>query len=175
MGQGLGTRITIAGEPVVSFEFEGLPSVNTHYGKHFRARGIDTAEWRYEAKYKALDFIKKRQTPVIQRGLVIVKVWPPHEGIMDIHNVHVKPLFDGFTDAGLWVDDEWAFVPMVTTLWAGLGDYKPREYKKRRTVLEIHELVHINYNGVYLNLPKGRRWMIDSDWDTYMENEYDWT
>lgn len=166
----LGTRITIVGDPVASFEFHGLPSVNTHYGKHFRPRGIDTAEWRYEAKQKALDFVGWQDTPVIKRGLVIIKVWPPHEGIMDIHNVHVKPLFDGFTDAGLWIDDEWAFVPTVMTQWAGIGEYGPRQYKLRRTVIEVHELVHINYNGVYLNLPKGRRWMIDTDWDNFMEN-----
>lgn len=164
------THIQIIGSPVVSFEFKGLPSVNTHYNKHFRARGIDTAEWRYEAKEKALAFIKKqkRAIPVINRGLVVVKVWPPHEGIMDIHNVLLKPLFDGFTAAGLWIDDEWVFLPLVMTLWAGVGNYKPREYKERRTVLDIHELASICENDEFLSLPKGRKWMIDTDWDNYM-------
>ncbi len=164
----LGTQVTIAGSPIVSFEFEGLPSVNTHYNKHFRPRSIDTAEWRYEAREKALDWIGFREGPIIQRGLVIVKVWPPSEGIMDIHNVHVKPLFDGFSDAKLWVDDEWAFLPLVMTMFAGIGNYTAGQYAKRRTVLEIHELRLVNDNGVFAKLPKGRRWLEEEALDKWM-------
>lgn len=149
--------VIIAGDPVCSFEFVGLPSVNTHYNKHWRARSIDTAEWRYEAKYKALDFIGWSQVPVIKtRALVVVWVYPPYEEISDIHNVHIKPLLDGFSDAGIWQDDEWAFVPLVMYAFGGIGDYKPKQKKLRRTVLDIHELGTFNVNNVLHKLPKGR-------------------
>lgn len=168
----LGTQLTIAGDPIASFEFLGLPSINTHYGKHFRPRGIATNEWRLEAKEEALWFLwdKDINFPLVNRALVIVKVWVPHEGIMDVHNVYIKALLDGFTDAVVFTDDEWAFVPVVMYLWAGVGKFGPRQYKLRRTVLEIHELRLINYNGIYLELPKGRTWVRDIEWDNFMKD-----
>src|SRR5690606_32808887 len=116
-------QLIINGHPVFSIEFEGLPSVNCHYGKHWKARSTPTAEWRYEAKVKAIEAMGAAawigDVPVIKRGMVIVDVYPPYEEISDIHNVHIKPILDGFSDAGLWGDDEWAFVPIVIFRWAG--------------------------------------------------------
>lgn len=148
---------------LLSVEFVGLPSVNTHYNKHFRARGIDTAEWRYEAREKAMEQLGFRtlyEPLVKQRALVVVNVFPPYEEISDIHNVHIKPLLDGFSDANVWADDEWAWVPLVMHLWAGIGEQKPRQHKIRRTILDVYELHDITMSSqdkaLKLKLPKGR-------------------
>lgn len=152
------TKLQIQGHPIASFEFEGLPSVNTHYGKHWRARATPTAEWRYEAKEKAEEFIGWDSTPVIRtRALVVVWVYPPYEEISDIHNVHIKPLLDGFSDAGLWVDDEWAFVPLVLFAFGGIGEQKPRQHKIRRTRIDIYEIGMFIVRDTIHKLPRGRK------------------
>lgn len=167
------TQLTIAGSPVATFTFYGLPSVNTHYNKHFRPRGIETNEWRLEAREEAkwwlwANNIDVSVEPLVSRALVVVKVWVPHTGIMDIHNEWIKAILDGFSDAGIWADDEWAFVPCVMNLWAGIGEFGPRQLRFKKTEIEIHELNRINYNGVHLRLPKGRRQVLDIDWDNFM-------
>lgn len=167
----LATQVHIAGDPVVTFTFYGLPSVNTHYGKHFRPRGIETNEYRLEAREEAQwwMFGQNLELPVVKRALVIVKVWVPTEGIMDVHNEYIKALLDGFSDAGIWEDDEWTFVPMVINMWAGVGNFKPRQRRLKRTDIEIHELGLVKINGEYMKLPKGRRQYSDINWDTFME------
>lgn len=154
----IGTTVTITGEPVCSFEFIGLPSTNTHYNKHFRPRAVATNELRLEAREEAKwwAFMNNKEGPIVTRAFVLVKIWVPHEGIMDIHNTHIKPLLDGFSDAGVWEDDEWAFVPLVAFMWAGVATHPPRSVKLRRTVLEIHFLHSIIENGEHLTLPRGR-------------------
>jgi hypothetical protein len=150
--------ITLTGTPVGSFEFTGLPSVNTHYGKHFRPRGIATAEWRYEAKYKGIEAMGwDTATLIKRRALVVVRVYPPFEEISDIHNVYIKGILDGFTDAGIWVDDEWAWLPLVWYMWAGIGTHTPGRIKTRRTVIDVYELEKLIINGDKHRLPKGRK------------------
>lgn len=153
-------KLSIDGTPVVSIEFEGLPTLNSHYGKHWRARSVPTAEWRYEARVKALDVMGAAawlaDRPFIRRGLVLVDVYPPFEEISDIHNVHIKPILDGFSDANLWADDEWAFVPVVVFRWAGLGNHKPRERARRVSIFHIYELEQVSVGGVRVTLPAGR-------------------
>jgi crossover junction endodeoxyribonuclease RusA len=149
--------VTVHGTPVATFEFVGLPSVNTHYGLHFRPKSVATAEWRYEGKMKALKLTRNRgweEGPLIERrALVVVTVFPPYEEISDIHNVYVKAVLDGFTDAGIWADDEWASVPLVIFAFGGLGTGGKKE---RRTVIEIYELKEFHYHGSKRLLPKGR-------------------
>jgi hypothetical protein len=148
--------VQIDGDPTIVIEFTGLPSVNTHYNKHFRARGVSTNEWRLEAREKARDILLWTDAVPVKRAFALVKVYPPYEEISDIHNVHIKPLLDGFTDAGIWADDEWAFLPLVMHLWGGIGEQKPRQHKIRRTVIEIYELEALFINGSKQRLPKGR-------------------
>ena len=156
----MSTMVKIIGRPKFSFWFESLPSVNTHYNMHFRPRSIATAEWRYEAKRKALSAILKGMhldRPVITgRAFVLVNVYPPHEEISDIHNVHTKALLDGFTDAGIWGDDEWAFVPLFAYRWAGFGTNIPGRNKGRQTRIDIYELGDFSINGDVQRMPKGR-------------------
>ena len=159
-------QLFLSGSPEVSFEFEGLPSVNTHYNKHHHARGVSTAEWRYEAREKAKDYLAQfdpDELPLIRRALVVVNVWIPHEGIMDIHNVHIKPILDGFSEAQLWKDDEWAFVPIVMFRWAGI------EKGKRITVFDIYELTFFQVRGEYQKLPLGRNWNTETHWKKFMK------
>lgn len=160
------TQVSIAGRPIFSCEALGLPSVNTHYNKHYKSRANDTKRWRELGESIALDFTFDLPKPVVKRALVVVNVFVPTEGICDIHNVHVKPMLDGFTDAGLWVDDEWTFVPLVLFAYAGIGTEfgplkrgKKRRRRLTRTVLEVFELDFIYKSGHKLRLPKGRTWL----------------
>lgn len=163
-------QLTLSGRPVASFEFRSVPSVNTHYNKHHHARSISTAEWRYEAREEALKVIRSmgkrpEDLPLVQRALVVVNVWIPHEGIMDIHNVHIKPLLDGFSEAQLWKDDEWAFVPLVLFRWAGVLP------KEKLTTIDVYELQLFQVQGEYQLLPKGRNWDTAENWDKFMAGD----
>lgn len=169
-------QLTLSGRPIASFEILGLPSVNTHYSKHYKTRATHTKKWRTLACEMATqEYTAWESKPLIHRALVVVNVWVPHEGVMDIHNVHIKPVLDGFSDAGLWVDDEWAFVPIVIFRWAGVGAEllerkrgKKRRTRARRTVIDVYELQLFSISGQYQRLPKGRTWTIDTDWDRFM-------
>jgi hypothetical protein len=145
------------GDPILSVEFIGLPSVNTHYGQNRWAKSSRTAEWRYEAREKAYEHTLWRSDFLVRRALVVINVYPPYEEIMDIHNVWVKGILDGFTDAEVWSDDEWAFVPLVLFAWAGIGEQKPRQHKIRRTRVDVYELHSYWVGGVQQLLPKGRK------------------
>jgi hypothetical protein len=155
-------QLNIAGKPVVSFTFEGLPSMNTYYNLNRWARSSRTAEWRYEAREKVYDHTDALWLPdneyVINRALVVVNIYPPYEEMMDIHNIVIKPILDGFTDGGLWRDDEWTVVPLVLYAWAGIGEQKPRQHKIRRTRLDVYELNRYTVGGQQQILPKGRTW-----------------
>lgn len=150
--------LKVFGKKVASMEFIDLPSVNTFYNMYRHNKGRVTAEWRFEAKEKAWDemgfewefpFIKKR-------ALVVVNVFIPHEGIMDIHNVYIKALLDGMSDAGMWADDEWAWVPLVLFRWAGVTQYEKREKRYRRTVIDVYEVDGLWVDGDMQILPRGR-------------------
>lgn len=155
------TQLRITGKPVFSCPLVGLPSVNTHYNTHWRKRSVMTGEWRTWAKDEAGIFMWENPDlprPIVNRALIVVNVFPPHEEISDIHNVHIKAILDGFTDAGLWVDDEWAFVPLVLYAFAGIGTQKPGTQKQRITVIDVYELEAYIKNGDRQRLPKGRTW-----------------
>lgn len=146
--------IEINGDPLASFEFINVPSWNTTVNMHWGRRRASTADWRMEGNHMAHQVKKKhifQDLPMVDRALVLVKVYPPFEEISDIHNVNIKAICDGFTDAYLWEDDEWAYVPFVAFMWAGID-----EAKKRRTIIEVHELEGVFINGVSQLLPNGR-------------------
>jgi hypothetical protein len=150
--------VSLTGQPLLSIPFENVPSINVFAGKHHRQKSVITAEWRYEAKYKALDemgFVESY--PMLKgRALCVVKFYPPHEEISDIHNVYVKPILDGFSDAGIWPDDEWAHLPLFWYQWAGFTEQIPRTPRRRTIIIDIYELGELLYNGVAQRLPKGR-------------------
>ena len=164
------SHIQIIGDPVASFEVLGLPSINTFNVMHHFAKAKMSKEFREQGERIGRDIVGWQDTPLIRRVLLVVRVWVPHEGIMDIHNVYIKPVLDGLTDAGVYEDDEWAFVPAVLFLWAGVGtellDANPpkrltwkeqRRVRARRTVFDLYELSSVSLNGEFQKLPKGRR------------------
>jgi hypothetical protein len=55
-------------------------------------------------------------TPVIVRVLV----WRPSDALYDVPNVDMKPIFDGFTEARLWVSDDSRYLPEVRYTFAGV-------------------------------------------------------
>lgn len=151
------TQLKLTGKPKLSIEFIGLPSINTFYGMHRWAKATATAEWKYEAREKAYEHTLFLDDFLFKRALVVVNFYPPYEEISDVHNVYIKALLDGFTDAEVWSDDEWAFVPLVLYAWAGIGEQKPREHKRRMTRLDVYELHSYWVQGQQQVLPKGRK------------------
>jgi Holliday junction resolvase RusA-like endonuclease len=162
------TTLRTDGKPLATFVFWHVPSWNDviawanqrprRVKSHAQARYILNShiqEWREKAHKMGLLF--KLRNPVCgtyliaNRALVVVRVIRGTERKYDVHNVWTKAIFDGFSDAGLWPDDEWANVPTVVYTWAfdtkGWG---------QRVEIEIHELDSLLVNGVSQTLPLER-------------------
>jgi len=147
--------VRIDGGPKCSFKFVNLPSRNTSYKNHFeKARAVK--KLREEAAVLGRNWLvrakKTQNIPLVTRGFVMVNVYCQHEGLMDVHNIDIKPVMDGLVDAGIFQDDEWAFIPLVAYRWAGIDDRG-----QRRTVLDIYELEALVMNDEAQVLPLGRR------------------
>jgi hypothetical protein len=119
------TNVEITGEPVATFEFFDLITWNVFSNKHYKSKGNIAKKFRLMGHNLATEFklgldMWEWDLPLVNRALVVIRVLPPKEEISDIHNVCVKHIFDGFSDAGIWADDEWAHLPLVITVWAGI-------------------------------------------------------
>lgn len=156
------SSVTIIGEPLAVFTFDFIPSWNqvvNNARAHWSKGHKETKEWRTTGFNLAHRFmwtffgVKKlgRKRLVCKRALVVIKVFRGTEGVYDVHNVCFKHLADGFTDAGIWRDDDWASVPMVIFMWAGNVPFK-----EQRTEIEIHELDFVVASGHSIPLPAGR-------------------
>lgn len=164
------TTIRIDGEALVRFVFDYIPSVNeaidaarTHWrsknGRNLNAGIFHTKKWRAKGEDLARDFLravgKHDRTCLIQRRAFVwvqvyrEKEWPTY----DVHNVYLKALLDGFTDAGIWPNDDWPNVPDVLFGWQPYG---PTEERANTFVVEVHELDAFIINGVAQVLPMGR-------------------
>lgn len=146
------------GPCIVSTAHENVPSWNATY-KHWAQKSQVTNEWRTEGKNKCLaalgldedDWFLLHCEPLIKhRALVIVNVFLPHEGIQDIHNTNIKPILDGYSDAGLWADDEWAWVPVVMYKFAGITP------GSRNITISVYELNSFWIGDNRVTLPEGR-------------------
>lgn len=170
------TDITILGRPVARFRFRSLQSWNEIFGGgHWRRGQGASKRWRklgeeMGLKWRAAKGLESKRveiwstngkhpkhlghtyepTAIQTRILIVVKVIRGTERRYDIHNVFVKALFDGFSDAGLWYDDEWAYVPMVLFTWA-----TDTQGRGKHFLIEIHELNRFEVNGVAQQLPTG--------------------
>lgn len=150
--------VTLTGEPVFTCWFNVVPSRNIK--SHWRKQMAITSEWRYEARVKALtirgmgedDGFFAKLDPLINDGpaLVVVSVYLPHHGIADIHNIDVKPILDGFSDAGVYEDDEWAYVPLV------LFEFKAIVPKFKGIKIDVYKLASFKVDGSERPLPEGR-------------------
>jgi hypothetical protein len=166
----MGTKVTITGQPIMTLTFFDLPTLNRLKNMHRKTRAGVTQKLRFEGWLMAYDFKMKcskalREKLMTNRALLLVKVMPPKEEISDIYNVSVKEVSDGFTDAEVWADDEWAHVPLVIFMFAGIDQdvqwrkkrgTNRRRARMRRTIIEVHELDTLHINGERQILPKGR-------------------
>jgi hypothetical protein len=147
--------LRLDGEALAEFTFMGLPSWNTILGKHWRSQGRITKEYRTEGATLARSWMNKfrgGRGPLLAHHILLVAwVYTPGEIVMDIYNIAIKAVGDGFTDANIWPDDEWTVVPVTLFSWAGI-----ESGPESRTVIEVHELEKFYHNGRARNLPKGR-------------------
>lgn len=181
-----GTTVTIDGRPRMILEFFDLITWNKFSTSHPKSRWGIAKKARELGRSLAQDFLNEvfwepdwDSLHFVNRVLLVIKVYPPREEISDIHNVAIKNTIDGFRDASVWVDDEWAYVPLVVFMWAGIDDnvqYKrKRAYKgkvrraapMRRTIIEVHELDALIINQGRLLLPKGRERFVNQSVITY--------
>lgn len=174
------TVVEITGEPVAVFEFFDLPTWNVLSDKHFKTRasiakkGVEAGASLVQKFRDAMDDWE-RELLLTNRAFILIKVFPPKEEISDIHNVCVKHILDGFKQGGAFEDDEWAFIPLVMFMWAGIDEdvqwrmpkrktrtrkgkqVRTRKARMRRTKIEIHELECLVINDESQTLPLGRR------------------
>ena len=120
------TDLTITGSPWVSFKFYDLPSWNTLAGMHYQKYGKITKALRQEGARMSNVFQRiwkeRGQEFYIENKIMLIcKIYPPSEAIMDIPNVSIKQVCDGFTDSKLWPDDEWSHLPICIFMWAGIN------------------------------------------------------
>lgn len=172
-----GTTVRIDGKPKMALTFFDLITWNRFSNLHHkskmgvaakaRAEGMNLA-WAFQERMnKNWDWFDDKV--MVDRVLLIIKVYPPPtEERSDTHNVCIKNTIDGFSDAKVWEDDEWAYVPLTMFMWAGI-DTDPQYKKKRarrgkirriapsrRTVIEVHRLDALIINGQGQTLPAGR-------------------
>jgi Holliday junction resolvase RusA-like endonuclease len=117
--------INIYDYPTVSFELPHLPSINELIDEAGRSkfhRGQLTATLRAEGKAIATDWVNRSHSGPLGRSCVFVGVWRADNRRRDVHNILIKPLLDGFVDAGLWPDDSEKFIPMVIIKYMGVAE-----------------------------------------------------
>ncbi|HEX9986918.1 MAG TPA: hypothetical protein VGE45_00355 [Chloroflexia bacterium] len=126
-------HIVIHGTPVVVIDFPRLPSVNDmiKVAANTHARNRFEQNWRNEGKMVALNWVNKHNY-VFAHALIVVRVTRENKIRRDIHNLYCKPILDGFTDAGLWLDDNEQTIPQVLLIYDGVGE--------PRVSFEIYEL-----------------------------------
>lgn len=175
-------ELIINGRPLVVFETQ-LPSWNETIEmankrprfarSHAHARAPLTTyiqKWRNEGAKLANEFMQKvwwlkDEHPYLvqKRGLVVVKVGratiegESSETSYDVHNAYCKAFFDGFSDAGVWKDDAWMYVPWVIYGWVHMSQLDAKYFKGMNThVIEVYELDRVCFNGQDYVLPEWR-------------------
>lgn len=83
----------------------------------------DWAEWH---TWEYLDQETLDELPLAGPLAVTVRVWRPNAIRRDIHNLFLKPVFDAFTEVGIWPDDSEDYCRSVTYTLAGIDRANPR-------------------------------------------------
>jgi len=156
------TTIRIDGKPLARFVFDHLPSVNEAINEargHWSKGHKHTKIWRAAGEDAARIFLqsigKSDRTWLIQRrAFMWVRVYRANDTVYDVTNPYTKALQDGFTDAGIWADDDWPNLPYALFSWNMWEFGGPA---KNLFVVEIHELDAVYIDGVAQALPLGRR------------------
>jgi Holliday junction resolvase RusA-like endonuclease len=124
--------ITINGLPLATFTFPHLPSWNESIskarGNKFKA-AKDTANWRLEGCVAAKNWLKGKSLarPFFKQPVAIVaRVWRKDKRRYDVHNICLKAVLDGFSDANLWQDDSSDYVPILMMMHMGINKLRPR-------------------------------------------------
>jgi hypothetical protein len=155
---GYDAQVQIAGRPIFTGWFDAVPSRNRKKGWQSEMGKI--AEWKFEAKEMVLaargltyeDAFFAQCDPMIkERALTVVTVYVRNNGISDITNPDLKPIYDGFTEGGLWPDDEWAWCPLVLYAWGGISDTG-----QNRIRVDVYNLHSYYVHGEEQALPAGR-------------------
>jgi Holliday junction resolvase RusA-like endonuclease len=110
-----------------------VPSINDFNRKanhnHFDGGKFEKS-WRYVGFLAGKQWLISRPEETflpLTRGVwVVIKVYRRDNRSRDVHNLFAKPILDGFTDAGLWKDDNEKVVPKVTFEYCGVDRDNPR-------------------------------------------------
>lgn len=161
--------LSLVGIPAVVIQLSELPSVNAYIGqlgrhavkggqfeKKWRRAGHAAAEnWIAEQRPK-LQYVACRRddgttgirlkSPLLHSNIFILyKVWKGSERLKDSAlNLHTKPIEDGFTDAGLWPNDDDRYVLGKLPIYAGRAP-------KSKIIIEIHcleETLDLSAHGI---------------------------
>lgn len=157
------SELIINGKALVRFTYDYIPSWNealrAEVAAALKRRGSwIRAVWKGKGESVAQQFMSdcgptEREHLIQKRAMVIVYVFRATEGEYDVHNVYTKALFDGFTRAKLWRNDDWPSVPIAIFMWRYMEAGDP---KGQRFEVEIHELARVVINGEAQILPTGR-------------------
>lgn len=166
--------LTIEGNPLVTFQTqldswnEAIEMANKRPYRvkswaHARAPfNAYTQAWREHGEYMAKEFLEKACWDLLftqpylirKRAMVIVKVARATERTYDVHNAYVKAVFDGFSDAGIWKDDNWKYVPWVLYGWVHMSNIDEAFVTGDNVFLiELYELDRVTISGVPYILP----------------------
>jgi hypothetical protein len=173
--------LIIKGKPIATFETH-LDSWNEAiakayarpkaYRSHGSARFVFNEykrRWREKGSQLATEFLDSlwwmtldRPYLVRKRAMVVIKVCRGTERTYDVHNAYCKALFDGFSDAGIWRDDSWMYVPWVLYGWVHMDDFEGAFFGDNTFLIEIYELEHVIFGRCEYTLP---------DWSQYVPRE----
>ena len=124
--------VEVHGQPLVTFTFPHLPSWNKTIekarGNKYRAAD-DTAAWRLEGCVAAKKWLKGKSLgrPYFSFPVAVVaRVWRKDKRRYDVHNICLKAVLDGFSDAGIWADDSSEYVPVLLMQHMGIDKLKAR-------------------------------------------------
>lgn len=156
-------KLTIEGPSVISVCINDIPTWNesidvarkrgrmwtNRSGNRFRKMEHTdmTKRWRATACYIMQNAMRSCRVQMLSRAFVLIRVSSAAH-TWDVHNPWIKPILDGFTDAGLWKDDSYQYVPAVMPLWI------PNWFgAKRACEFVIYELEEVVINGYRQDLP----------------------
>lgn len=104
-------------------DYKNVITGNRFEGGRFESGWKDWAEWH---TWEWLDQEILDELPIRTPAVVTVRVWRPNLIRRDIHNLFLKPVFDAFTEVGIWPDDSETYCPSVTYTVGGLDRINPR-------------------------------------------------
>jgi hypothetical protein len=114
-----------------------VPSINNcmdAFRKHYHAGADFEREWKQVGFLAAKQWLIEwcNENPLGDwyqleaRVWLNIKVYRNNNIRRDVHNLYAKPILDGFTQAGLWVDDNEKVIPKVTLEYCGVDRVNPR-------------------------------------------------